>query len=158
MRQGRRLAAAEIGEQDAVLLHHRIGLVADIGAERAVLGLRRCLQAAAGDVEQPAVEGAAQAAILEPAIGEIGTAVRTVPSEQAVAALLVAEQDEILAEQAQPFGRTRALELVHQRRRLPIAAQQCSGRRARPGAGDEVVLLGTQHDAVRFEGSAQAAA
>ena len=50
-------------------------------------------------VEQPAMECAAQAAALEPAEREIGAAMRAGALDQAVAAVLVAEQDEVLAEQ-----------------------------------------------------------
>ena len=87
MRKRRRLARSEIGEQDAALLHHRIGFLPDVGAEIAVVGLGRRLQALAVHVEQPAVEGAAQAAVLEPAVGEVGAAMRTAAADQAVAAL-----------------------------------------------------------------------
>jgi hypothetical protein len=68
MRECRRLARSEIGEQDAALLHHRIRFLLDVGAEIAVVGLGRRLKTLAVYVEQPAVEGATQAAILKPAI------------------------------------------------------------------------------------------
>ena len=45
------------------------------------------------------MERAAQAAVLEPAEGEVGAAMRAVAVDQAVAAVLVAEQHEIFAEQ-----------------------------------------------------------
>ncbi len=77
MRERRRLARPHIGEQDAVLLHHRVGFLADVVAHPAALGLCRRLQAATVDIEQPAVERATQAAVLKPAKGEIGAAVRT---------------------------------------------------------------------------------
>ena len=63
------------------------------------LRLGRRLQALAGHVEQPAVERAAQAAVLEPAEGQVGAAMRAMAVDQAVAALLVAKQHQILAEQ-----------------------------------------------------------
>ena len=146
MRKRRRLARAHIGEQDAALLHHRIGLLPDVGAQVAALRLGRRLQALAVDVEQPAVEGAAQAAVLQPAIGEIGAAVRAGAVEQAVAALLVAEQHEVLAQQPDRLDRpVGAGELIDQRRRLPVAAHQRAGGRARPDAGDEIVLFLAEH-------------
>ena len=87
------------------------------------------------DVEQPAVERAAQPAVLQPAVGEIGAAMRAVAVDQAVAALVVAEQHEVLAHQPHRLDRPVAGELVDQRDRLPVAAQQCAGLRcpARPG-------------------------
>ncbi len=66
------------------------------------VGLGRRFQALPVDVEQPAMEGAAQAAVLQPPEGEIGAAMRAMPLEQAVAALVVLEQHEVLAEQLAP--------------------------------------------------------
>jgi hypothetical protein len=48
-------------------------------------------------IEQPAVEEAAQPAGLQPAIGEISTAMRTMALDQPVLPLRGAEQHEILA-------------------------------------------------------------
>ncbi len=77
MRESRRLARPHIGEQDAALLDHRIGFLADIGAEIAAVRLGRRLQALAVDIELPAMERAAQAVGLKPAEGEVGAAMRT---------------------------------------------------------------------------------
>ena len=66
------------------------------------------------------MEGAAQAAMFEPAEGEVGAAMRAVAIDQAVASLLVAEQHQIFAEQFDGPDRPRALQLVDQRRRLPV--------------------------------------
>ena len=145
VREGRRLALAHIGEQDPAALHHRIGLLPDVGAHAAAFGLGRRLQALSRHVEQPAVEGAAQAALLQPAVGEIGAAVRAGARDQAVAAVLVAEQHEVLAEQAQRLDRAISGELVNKRGRLPVAPHQLARGRAGAGAGDEIVLLGAQH-------------
>ena len=83
------------------------------------------------DVEQPAVKRAAQAAVLQPAEREIGAAMRAGATDQAVAALLVPEDDEVFAEQPDRLDRPVAGELVDQRGRLPIAAHQRSRRLAR---------------------------
>ena len=145
MRERRRLARPEIGEQDAALLDHRIGFLPDVGAEIAVVRLGRRLQAFAVDVEQPAVKGAAQAAVLQPAIGEIGAAMRAVAADQAVAAFVVLEDHEVFAEQPHRLDRAVAGELIDQRGRLPVAPHQVAGRRAGRGPGDEIVLLRAQH-------------
>src|SRR5919201_5159974 len=100
LRKRRWFPRPQIGEQNAALLHHRIRLVPDVGTHAASLGFGRCLQALPRHVEQPAVEGAAQAAVLEAAEGEVGAPVRTGARDPAVAALIVAEDDEIFAEQA----------------------------------------------------------
>ena len=145
MRKRRRLTRTHIGEQDPAFLHYRIGLLADIGAHSAAFWLGRGLQAPALDVEQPAVERAAQSTLLQPAKGEIGPAVRTCALEQAVAALVVSEQHEVFAEKANGFDRPLVRQLVEERRRLPIAPHQLACGRAGAGAGDEIILLGAQH-------------
>ena len=91
------------------------------------------------------MEGAAHSAAFEAAEGEIGTAMRAVAVEQAVAALFVAEQDKILTEQLDRLDRPLASEFVDQRRRLPIHPHQLAGRRLRPDPGDPVVLLLAHH-------------
>src|SRR3954471_4013070 len=95
-RKFRRRARSKIGEQDAAFLDHRVCLLPDVGVHAAAFRLRRAFQALTVDIEQPAMEGAAQAAVLQPAEGEIGAAMRTGALDQAIAAALVAEQDEIL--------------------------------------------------------------
>ena len=145
IRKRRRLARPQIGEQDAALLDHRIGFLPDVGAQIAVVRLGRRLQALAVDVEQPAMKRAAQAAVLQPPIGEIGAAMRAMPPDQPVAALVVLEDDEVFAEQPHRLYRPVAGELIDQRGRLPIAAHQIAGRGAGRGAGDEIVLLGAEH-------------
>ncbi len=145
IRKRRRLARAEISPQDAALLDHRIGFLFDVGAEIAAVRLGRRLQALAGDIEQPAVEGTAQAAVLKPPIGQIGAAMRAVPADQPVAALVVLEDDKVLAEEPHRLDRAVAGKLVDQRRRLPIAPQQRARGRARIGASDKIVLFGAEH-------------
>jgi hypothetical protein len=143
--QGGRLARPHIGEQDAALLHHRIGLLPNIGAHAAALGLGRRLQALPRDVEQPAVERATQAAVLKPSKGEIGAAVRTGALEQAIAALVVPKQDEVFPEEANRLERTIARQFVDQRGGVPVAPHQLARRRTWPRPGEEIILLGAQH-------------
>src|SRR5262245_45636570 len=89
--KGRRGAFAEIGPEDAGLLDDGIRALFDALAELRANRLRRRLDALAGRIEQPAVKGAAQPAMLESAEGKIGATMRAVAIDQAVAALLVAE-------------------------------------------------------------------
>src|SRR5215218_9580681 len=91
------------------------------------------------------MEGAAQAAMFEPSEGEIGAAMRAVAIDQAVASGFVAEQHQVFAEQSDGTDRTIAVELVHQRRRLPVAPHQLAAGVLRTGAGDQVVLLLAHH-------------
>src|SRR5262249_27101145 len=101
-------------------------------------------------IEQPAVEWTAQAAVLEPPVGKIGAAMRTFAFDQPVAAALVAEQHQVLAQQADRLDRPVARELVDQRGRVPIVPHQSACGRTRAGAGDKVVLLGAQHAGILF--------
>src|SRR6266851_1520111 len=86
-RKRRRLAFAEISPENAAPLNHRIGALGDVLAQHRILRLGPCFQALARDVEQPAVKGAAQAAVLQPAEGKIRAAMRAMAIDQAVTAL-----------------------------------------------------------------------
>src|SRR6476661_6848493 len=145
MRERRRLAWPEIGEQDAVLFHHRIRLLPDIGAEIAVVRFGRSFEALAVDIEQPAVKRATQTAILQTTVCEISAAMRTTTADQSVATAFVPEDDKVLTQQAHRFNGTIAGQFINQCRRLPIAPQQASRRRAGTGPDNEVILLGAQH-------------
>ena len=123
-RKCRRLAFAEIGPEDSALLNHRVGALRDVLAQHGVPGLGGCFEALARHVEQPAVEGAAQAAILQAAEGKVGAAMRAMALDQAVTSLLIAKQHEILAQQFDRLDRARSLQLVDQRRRLPVHPHQ----------------------------------
>src|ERR1700761_9444351 len=92
-RKCRRLAFAEIGPEDAALFHDGVGTLLDALAQFRTSGFRRCFQALTADIEQPAMEGAAQAAGFQPAEGEVGAAVRAMAIDQAVAAALVAGEN-----------------------------------------------------------------
>ena len=126
-------------------LDHRIGFLPDIGAQIAVIRLGRRLQALAVDVEQPAMKGATQAAVFEPAISEVGAAMRAMPADQSVAALVILEGDEVFAKKPYRLDRPVAGKLVDQGRRLPVAPHESTGGGPRRGAGDQIVLLRAQH-------------
>src|SRR5436305_140814 len=91
------------------------------------------------------MERAAQPAILEPTEREIRAAMRAVAVDQAITPLRVAKQHQILAEQFYGFDGTWPLHLVDQRRRLPVHPHQFPARLARPGPGNQVVLLLAHH-------------
>ena len=143
--EGRCLALAEPGEDDAVLHHHRIAPLAHLLAEHAAFGFGRRFEALAVDVEQPAMEQAAQAAILETAVGEVGAAMRAVAVEQAVTAALVAEQDEILAQHAHRLGRPLGGQFVGEGDGMPVVAHQGAALGAGADPGDQLILVGAHH-------------
>ena len=96
------------------------------------------------------MEGAAQAATFEPSEGEIGAAMCAVALDQAVAALLVAEQHQVFAEHFHRPHRARALQLVDQRRRLPVTPHQLAARILGARAGDQVVRFLAHHGGGRL--------
>ena len=145
MRQLRRRAGAHIGKQDAAALHHRIGFLTDIGAEIGAFRLGRRFKAFAVDVEQPAVERTAQSAAFKTAERQIGAAMRTGAADETIAALAVAEDDQIFAEQPDRLDRPRSIQFLHQRGGLPVAAHQIAGGRAGTDAGDLLVLFLAEH-------------
>ncbi len=91
------------------------------------------------------MKGAAQAAMFEAAERKISAAVGAMAGDQAIAALLVAKQHEILAEQFDGLNQPRPLQFVDQRRRLPVHPHQFPARVLGPGAGDQVVLFLAHH-------------
>ena len=90
--------------------------------ERALLRLVRLGEALALMAELPAVIGAADAVVGRDAEGERGAAVRALLGDQAHAALLVAVQHQVLAEQADALVPLQAVELGDRRDRMPVAA------------------------------------
>ena len=145
LRKRRRLAFAQICPEDAALLDHGIRALLDALAQRRALGFCGRLQALARCVEQPAMEGAPQSAILQPAEGEVGAAMRAMAIDQAVTALLVAKQHQVFAEQFDGLDRPWPLQFVHQRRRLPIHPHQFPARIPGAGTGNQVVLFLAHH-------------
>src|SRR5580698_9778002 len=101
-RQFRRRQRAEISKQQAGAFLDRIGLGLAAGLRRfwaggVFIGL---FEAAAGLVHEPAVIAAADAGLLDPAIGHVGAPMRAMPVDQAVTAAAVAVEDQVLAHQA----------------------------------------------------------
>ena len=144
-RKCRRLALAEIRPEDAALLDDGIGPLLDVLAERRARRFGGRFETLAGDIEQPAMKGAAKSAVFQPTEREVGAAMRTVAVHQTVTALLVTEENEVLAEQLDRPNRARPLQFVHQRCRLPVHAHQLAGRGRRTDPGNEIVLLLTHH-------------
>ncbi len=139
IREGRRLALAHVGPQNAGPLHHRIGGVLKLLVHAAALRLGRLLKALSGGIKQPAMERAAQAAIFQAAVAQIGAAVRAVLADQAIAAILVLERHQVFAQQLHRPHRPRAFKFIHQGGRLPIVAHHAPCPGAGPGPGDQFI-------------------
>src|SRR5258707_824969 len=71
--------------------------------EGALRGLEGRLQDAALDVVQPPVVAATEPALLDAAVLQRGAAVTTAEEHQPWASLAIAESDEVLAQEADPF-------------------------------------------------------
>ena len=144
-RQFRRGLRPEISEQQSGAFLHRIGLGVTAGLRRFRIGgiLVRLFEAAAGLVDEPAVIAAADAVVLDPAVGHVGAAVRTVPVDQAVTAAQILVENEIFAQKADGFDRI-GVEFAGAGDGLPIAAQQLAHGRAGSDAREHFVTGGSE--------------
>ena len=91
------------------------------------------------------MKGATQAATFEATERQISAAMGAMPRDQAVAALLVAKQHEIFAEQFDRAYRPRPLQFIDQRGGLPVHPHQFPARVFCAGPGDKVVLFLAHH-------------
>src|SRR5688572_2481643 len=107
--------------------------------------LGRLLETLSGDIEEPTVKGASEAAVFESAETQVGAAMRTVPLQKSVPALLVSEADEPLSHQRHRNEWTVVAELVNERCRLPVAPHQIAGGTARQDIDEQLVLLLSDH-------------
>jgi hypothetical protein len=142
-RQLRHRLRSHIGPQQARTFLHRIGLgAAAIPGARARIGdvVVGLLEAAAGLVHQPAVIVAADAGLLDEAVGEIGAAMRALPIDQPEPAAEVLVEHEVLAHQADSLDRA-PLELAGAADRHPIAAQQLAHRGPGADLGEQPVFF-----------------
>src|SRR6185295_1573518 len=94
----------------------------------AAVGLAGLLEAVAFHVEEPAVVAAADAAVLHPAVVERGPAMRAAGGHETGAPLSVAEEHQVLAQDAQRPRRVGGV--ADQADRVPVATQQLAHRRA----------------------------
>jgi hypothetical protein len=101
-------------------------------------------------IKQPTVEGATQPPILDAAETEVGATMRAIVVEEAMAAFVIAEQDEGFAKQPDAGHWPYAVQLVDQGGRLPVATEQDTELGPRPGAGNQFVPFSTDHWASLF--------
>jgi hypothetical protein len=87
---------------------------------------------------------AADAGLLDEAIGKVGAAVRAVAVDQAVVAAEVLVEHEVLAEEPHRLDRI-GVELARTADRMPVAAQVIAHRGAGADLGDDAVFFCTQH-------------
>ena len=135
---GRALGWAHIGEEQSLVLLHRIGALADVLEDRGLRGLRRRLQQRAVDVVEPAVIAAADAALLDVAELQRGATMGAVLLEQAHASRLVPEQHQVLAQD--PHRKRQLSQLRGHGDSVPEAPQVLPRRRASRHVGEFRVL------------------
>ena len=118
----------------------------DLVLELLLLGLVHLIDAAAVDVELPAVIDAAQPAFLVAAEKQRGATMRTIFVQEPDAALGVAEGDEVLAQQPHPYRRAVGLgDLAGEQGGNPISPHGPAHRSIPFHPGDELVFLARQH-------------
>ena len=124
---------AHIDEDEPAKFQRRVGRLPDIHRLAKLLGLARHVEAAAIGVVEPAVKAAAQPLLLDPPPFERGAAMRAMRLQRADLPRLVAEQDDLLAQEL--FLARQVLQFIRGAHRLPVAAQQFTHRAARLDAG-----------------------
>jgi len=102
VREKRRLSRTEIGEYDSGFFDARIHWMANRVSLRAAARLAGLIQAAAMNVIEPAVIDAAKPAVFHASIAQVRSSMRTVKSQQAGPALIVAKKNQFLTEE--PYG------------------------------------------------------
>ena len=143
----RRLARPEVREDEPSRLGARVRRMPDLLLERAALRLAGLVDARPAHVVEPSVVEAAQPAVLDAPVAEIGGAVGAVQPQQAELALVRAEERQLLAEDAERERGAAGRELLGERDGMPVAAEHLAAGRAGAGQGQEVVVLAGEHAA-----------
>src|SRR5882672_1530816 len=113
-----------------------------IGGPKGVL--ERLLDAHARFVEAPAVITATEAGVLNEAMEQVGSSMRTILVEETVGSPFVLVENEILAQQTDLLGRT-VFQLGNRRHRMPVAPQQVAHRSAWSDLCQPLVVFCAEH-------------
>jgi hypothetical protein len=117
----------------------------DLFAEPFRRRLARLFEAVALPVEKPAVVETTETAVLYPSVAQVGTPVGAMKTEQSEITVVVAKQDEILAQDSNRHRRAIGRQLFEQGYRLPVSPEQITARSAGSGAGQQIVIFLRQH-------------
>ena len=158
LRQGRELELRQLGQFALPGIGSHVGPDhAAVLARRVGLEPQRLVVARAGrhvgqlhraplQVELPAMEHAADRAVLVASEVQVRAAVRAARVDQSDHALAVAEDHQPLAHDVHAHRRAVALrQFARQRHGLPEAAKELAHRCLGPGAGEHVVVGGAEH-------------
>ena len=131
------VGGAEVGEDHAVALLHRVPGLAVSVAVQAVVGLARLVEAVTLRVEEPAVVAAADADVFDPAEEERRAAVHAARVHEPRVAAAVAEQDEVFTEDADRAWKVSGF--LGQRHGMPVPPEELTSRCARVHRREVVV-------------------
>jgi hypothetical protein len=148
----RRRARSEIRPHEPATLDAGIGQSANLVLERAVGGLDRHVDAAARDIEFPAVIHAPQALGLVAAVEQACAAMRAAVLDQSDGAGRHPKRDEALTEQTHAQRRSFGLgQLARERGGNPILPHEVAHWRSRSDAAEQLVVISAQHGRLRLE-------
>jgi hypothetical protein len=109
-----------------------------------------CFQAIATNIVEPAVIGTGNAAILDSAVGKRSAAMGAAILQKPHFAFSALEQHQVFAQNPYKLGRILSAYVRRDSNRMPIAAQQFSGRRTGANASEHFVFFSGQHFAFLF--------
>jgi hypothetical protein len=136
IRQQRRIAGPQVSENYSAGLFAGIGSMANRISMLAAPRLPRLLQTTTFNIVEPTVIEAPESPVLDSPVTEIRSSVGTVQSEQPWTAMIVAEQNQLLAEYFN-FDRRPALgQFLRQSHRLPIPSQKPAAGSFRTDLGE----------------------
>src|SRR5688572_5883170 len=127
IRQQGWFTGAHISKNDSAHFLARVRKMADRISLRAAAGLAGLLDHATANVVQPAMIQASQTAVLDPAIAQVGAAMRTMEPQQSRPALVITKEDKLFAHDPDRLRRSAQRQLFGKRHRLPVTAQQFAG-------------------------------
>jgi hypothetical protein len=136
----RRLARAHVRLDHARPLDAWIRRVPDPFTKRAARRFAGLFEAAAARVVQPTMVDAAQAAVFDAAVAQIGAAMGAMQPDQAGLAALVAEEDKVFAEDAHGDRPPARRHLLGERRGVPVPPQEIATLSSRIGVSQDVVF------------------
>src|SRR4051812_28098491 len=121
-RQEGRITRAHISQDHAAGLDTRIGGMPYPLVEAAPGRLTWLLQTATSAVEEPTMVEAAEPAVLEATVAQVGAPVRAMNPEESGLAVLVAEEHQILAEEPHGLGRSPNRQVFLEGYGLPVTS------------------------------------
>src|SRR4029077_636088 len=102
----------------------RVGLLLDREMKFTSRWFRGTLQAIAVHVVEPAMIGAGESSLFDPAVGERRAAMGTAVGEKTDSALVVTEQRQVFAENSHELGGIFFRQLARDGNRMPVTAKQ----------------------------------